>query len=83
MVEFQLTALLSQARERLAIPWFTFGETPIHAGRLLGLVLIIGAVWGFASRLEQGVRRVALRGDGHSKSAAAVYTWARVLRYEV
>jgi len=79
----QLTALLAQAREWLAVPWFMLGTTPITAARLIGLVLIIGAVWRFASLLERGVRRVALRGDGHSKSAAAVYTWARVLRYSV
>jgi len=83
MVEFQLTGLLAQARDVLAIPWFMLGDTQVNAGRLFGLFLIIGVVWWFASLLERGVLRVALRGNAGSRSAAAVYTWARVLRYTV
>ncbi len=79
----QLTGLLAQARDVLAIPWFMLGDTQINAARLLGLFLIIVLVWWFASLLERGVTRVALRGDAESRSAAAVYTWARVLRYAV
>jgi len=78
-----LTGLLAQAREVLAIPWFMLGDTQINAGRLLGLFLIISVVWWFASLLERGVLRVASRGEAGSSSAAAVYTWARVLRYAV
>lgn len=79
----QFSAALAQVREWLAIPWFALGDTQVDAGRLIGLFLIIVAVWWFASLLERGLRRVALRGDGHSASASLVYTWTRVLRYVV
>jgi len=64
-------------------PWFVLGETQVTAGRLIGLVVIVVAVWWFASLVETGVRRVALRGDVHAKSTPAVYAWSRVLRYSV
>jgi small-conductance mechanosensitive channel len=83
MVEFQFTALLAHARDLLAVPWFMLGDTQVNAARLFGLFLIIGAVWWFASLLERGVTRVALRGDAEARSAASVYTWARVMRYAV
>lgn len=79
----QFSAALAQVREWLAIPWFALGDTQVDAGRLIGLFLIIVAVWWFASLLERGLRRVALRGDGNSASASLVYTWTRVLRYVV
>lgn len=67
----------------LSIPWFTLGDTPVSAGRLVGLFIIILLVWWLSALLETGIRRVALRGDGHKQSASLVYTWARVLRYIV
>jgi small-conductance mechanosensitive channel len=78
-----LAPVLAQLRDWLAIPWFKLGDTPVRAGRLLGLVLIIVMVWWLASLLETAIRRVALRGDDQAKSAPSVYMWSRVLRYSV
>jgi small-conductance mechanosensitive channel len=79
----ELNLALAQLREWLAVPWFMLGDTPVSAGRLLGLVLIIVAVWWLASLLETGIRRVALRGDAQGSSAPSVNMWSRVLRYVV
>jgi len=67
----------------LTTPWFVLGDTQVTAGRLFGLVVIVVAVWWLASLVETGVRRIALRGDAHARSAPAIYTWSRVLRYTV
>ena len=83
MQEFHFTEMLGQLRDWLAIPWFTLGDTPMSAGRLIGLVVIVFAVWWLASLIESAIRQVALRAHGHEKSASVVYTWARVLRYAV
>jgi small-conductance mechanosensitive channel len=64
-------------------PWLTLGDTPVSAGRLIGLVVIILLVWWFAALLEKAIRQIAFRGEGSEKSASAVYVWARVLRYVV
>jgi small-conductance mechanosensitive channel len=83
MQEATVTGILSRLHDWLLVPWFKLGDTPVSAGRLIGLVLILVLVWWFASLLERAIRHVALRGDGHRQSAAAVFTWARVLRYAV
>lgn len=36
----QLSSLLAQVREWLALPWFALGNTQVNAARLLGLFLI-------------------------------------------
>jgi small-conductance mechanosensitive channel len=69
--------------EILSAPWFTLGDTPVSAGRLVGLVFIILFVWWIAALLERSIRRVALRGEGRKESTSTVYAWARVLRYTV
>ena len=81
MEEVNLT--LAQLRDWLAVPWFNLGDTPISAGRLLGLVVIVVAVWWLASLLEAGIRRVAMQRSGHTQSTPSVYAWSRVLRYTV
>jgi small-conductance mechanosensitive channel len=83
MDQLSFAAMLAQLREWLSAPWFTLGDTPVSAGRLLGLLLIVVAVWWLASLIEAGVRRVALRGGAHDSSAPSVYMWSRVLRYAV
>jgi small-conductance mechanosensitive channel len=75
--------MMEHLRALFTAPWFTLGDTPVTAGRLIGLVVIVFAVWWFASLVETGVRRIALRGDGHALSKPAVYAWSRVLRYSV
>ncbi|MGA8005439.1 MAG: mechanosensitive ion channel domain-containing protein [Burkholderiales bacterium] len=75
--------MLEQLRTWLVAPWFTLGGTPVDAGRVIGLVLIVAAVWWLASLVESGVRRIAMRGGGNAESAPAIYTWSRVLRYSV
>jgi len=72
-----------QLRTWLEAPWFSLGGTPVNAGRLIGLVVIVAAVWWLASLVESGVRRIALRGDVHAQSTPAIYTWSRVVRYSV
>lgn len=83
MSENAFIKLADRIYESFSVPWFTLGDTPVSAGRLVGLVVIIVLVWWFAAALEQGIRRVGLRGDGREKSTATVYAWARVLRYVV
>ena len=83
MRELRDTGFAAALRDWLSSPWFTLGDTPISAGRMIGLVLIIFIVWWLASLLEKAIRHVALHGEGHEKSASVVYTWARVLRYFV
>ena len=63
MQDVQLTGILELLRHWLAVPWFTLVDTPITAGRLTGLVIIILAVWWLSSLLERAIRHVALRGD--------------------
>jgi small-conductance mechanosensitive channel len=75
--------MLEHLHAWFAEPWFLLGNTQVTAGRLIGLVVIVIAVWWFASLVESGVRRVALRGNGNAKSTPAVYAWSRVLRYSV
>ena len=75
--------MLEQLRTWFVVPWFSLGGTPVNAGRLIGLVVIVAAVWWLASMVESGVRRIALRGEGHAQSTPAIYTWSRVLRYSV
>ncbi len=79
----QLNLALAQLGDWLAVPWFRLGDTPISAGRLLGLVVIVVVVWWLASLLEAGIRRVAMQRSGHTQSTPSVYAWARVLRYSV
>jgi len=67
----------------LKTPWFNLGDTAVTPGRLLGLVLIVIAVWWLASLLERLIRRTALRGNRQAASIASVYAWSRVLRYLV
>jgi small-conductance mechanosensitive channel len=83
MEQLDFTQALAHLREWLAVPWFTLGDTPVSAGRLLGLVFIVVVVWWFSSLLESGIRRVAMHRSGHTQSTPSVYAWARVLRYSV
>lgn len=76
-------SVLDRIYEWLNVPWFTLGDTPVSAGRLVGLIIIIVLVWWLAAALEKGIRRIGLRGDGSEKTTATVYAWARVLRYVV
>jgi len=78
-----MNGMMSRLHEWLSVPWFTLGDTPVSAGRLVGLFIIIIFVWWFASLLERGIRHVAMKRDDQEKTASAVYTWARVLRYIV
>jgi small-conductance mechanosensitive channel len=78
-----LAAFVSDVGRWLAIPWFTLGDAPISAGSLIGLVLILVAVWRLAAFAETSIRHVALRRPGQENSISAVYTWTRVLRYVV
>jgi small-conductance mechanosensitive channel len=81
MQETTVASVLGRLHHWLSIPWFNLGDTPVSGGRLIGLLLILVLVWWFASLVERAIRHVALRGNDHS--AAAVFTWARVLRYAV
>lgn len=83
MTESPYAEMLGRLPEWLATPWFMMGNTPVTAGRLVGLVVMVVLVWWFASLLEKTIHHVALRSNGHQKSASAVYTWARVVRYVV
>lgn len=83
MAKMDLMGVLHQLYSWFSYPWFTLGDTPVSAGRLIGLILIILLVWWFAALLEKAIRQIAFRGDGSEKSATAVYAWARVLRYIV
>ncbi|MEO8718484.1 MAG: mechanosensitive ion channel domain-containing protein [Burkholderiales bacterium] len=83
MEQLNFAQVLAHLREWLAIPWFTLGDTPVSASRLLGLAVIVVAVWWLASLLEAGIRRVAMQRAGYAQSAPSVYMWSRVLRYTV
>ncbi|MGD8476383.1 MAG: mechanosensitive ion channel [Burkholderiales bacterium] len=83
MTKSDLTDVLDRLYTWFSYPWFTLGDTPVSAGRLIGLVFIILFVWWFAALLEKAIRKIAFRGVGREKSASAVYAWARVLRYIV
>ena len=78
-----LSGFIDQLYAWFSIPWFTLGDTPVSAGRLFGLFIIISLVWWFAAVLEKGLRHIALRGTGRQQSAGVVYAWSRVLRYIV
>ncbi|MEO6364136.1 MAG: mechanosensitive ion channel domain-containing protein [Caldimonas sp.] len=71
---------LDALRHWLELPLFTFGKTPINAGRLLGLVLLLFGAWWVTARIEGVIRRVA---SHRAKSAASIYAWARIIRYVV
>ena len=83
MADLNLAPFLAQLRDWLSVPWFMLGDTPVSASRLLGLVVILVAVWWLASLLESGIRRVAMQRAGSAQSAPSVYMWSRVLRYTV
>ena len=83
MTEGGLSRAMDQIYAWLSVPWFTLGDTPVSAGRLVGLVIIIVLVWWLAAVLERGIQHIGLRGDGREQSAGTVYAWARVLRYIV
>ena len=83
MTKSQFLEIVDQLISWLSFPWFTLGDTPVSAGRLVGLVVIIVFVWWLAALLEKALRHLAFRGEGREKSASAVYAWARVLRYIV
>jgi small-conductance mechanosensitive channel len=75
--------MVDRIYEWFSIPWFTLGDTPVSAGRLVGLVIIILLVWWFAAVLEKGLRHIGLRGPGREQNTGTVYAWARVFRYIV
>ncbi|MDH3320384.1 MAG: mechanosensitive ion channel [Betaproteobacteria bacterium] len=83
MEQLNFAPALAHLRDWMSVPWFTLGDTPVSASRLLGLVVILVAVWWLASLLESGIRRVATQRSGHAQSAPSVYMWSRVLRYTV
>lgn len=83
MNKSHLLEILDQIVSWLSYPWFTLGDTPVSAGRLVGLVIIICFVWWFAALLESAIRKLAFRGEGREQSASSVYAWARVIRYIV
>ena len=49
-----LSGFIDQLYAWFSIPWFTLGDTPVSAGRLFGLFIIISLVWWFAAALEKG-----------------------------
>jgi small-conductance mechanosensitive channel len=79
----QLLGIVDQVIAWLSFPWFTLGDTPVSAGRLVGLVIIIVLVWWLAALVEKAIQQLAFRDADHEKSASSVYAWARVLRYIV
>jgi len=81
--ESSFAAVIDRLYHWLSVPWFTLGDTPVSAGRLFGLVVIIVLVWWFAAVLEKGLRHIALRGARGKQSQGTVYAWSRVLRYIV
>jgi small-conductance mechanosensitive channel len=83
MDHLNIASVLAQLRDWLAMPWFNLGNTPVSAGRLLGLAVIVVAVWWLASLLESAIRRIAMQRSDHAQSAPSVYMWSRVLRYTV
>ena len=83
MKETGVAEVIDTLNAWLGFPWFTLGDTPVTAGRLVGLAIIILVVWWLAALLEKGIRHALLRGEGREKSASSVYAWARVLRYLV
>lgn len=82
MQELHIRAAVRAFAAWLNTPWFHLGGTPISAGRLFGLAVILSVVWWLASLLETAIRRIALR-HGHEGNTTVAYTWARVLRYLV
>lgn len=64
-------------------PWFVLDESPFTPLRVAGLVLIVVAVWFFASLVERTIHDVAARRQQSETTAPLVYAWARVLRYSV
>jgi small-conductance mechanosensitive channel len=83
MNKVQVSDIFDQFTAWLSFPWFTLGDTPVSAGRLVGLIVIIVLVWWLAALLEKAMQQLAFRGAGRETSASSVYAWARVLRYIV
>ncbi len=83
MTDSPLAGMLSYLPHWLGVPWFMLGNTPVSAGRLLGLVIMVVGVWWIASLLERTIHQIVMRGGGSEKGASAVYAWARVVRYLV
>ncbi|WP_111642447.1 mechanosensitive ion channel family protein [Marinimicrobium alkaliphilum] len=48
---------------------------------VLGVILVLLALWWLAHLVEQGVRRVAQRNSRLIRDDASAYVWARILRY--
>lgn len=66
----------------LHTPWLTIGKSPITAANVLGLVVILVAVWWFSVVIERGLRRVALHGRS-TDADSTVYAFTRLVRYVV
>lgn len=67
----------------LGTPWFVLDDSPFTPLRMIGLVLIVIAVWFFASLVERTIHDVAARRPQSTTTAPLVYAWARILRYSV
>lgn len=64
-------------------PLLRTAEGDLHLGRVLGLLLIVVGAWWVALLLEQSIKRIARSTRRGAENRAAVFTWARIVRYVV
>lgn len=67
----------------LSATWFTIGATPINFPRILGLIVILVAIWWVARTTERLIIKLATASGNKSLSASAIYAFSRISRYAV
>ncbi len=78
-----LHSLLIELQHLADTTWFHIGSTPVTPLRIVGLIVILSAVWWLGKFVEKALLRFA-RGDvGARFSPSAVYALTRLTRYTV
>jgi small-conductance mechanosensitive channel len=62
---------------------FSVGTTVVTLGSLVLALVFLGAIWSFASMVERGVQRMAVRYKDEPWKASRIHMLSRLLRYAV
>jgi small-conductance mechanosensitive channel len=63
--------------------WFHIGSTPVTPLRIVGLIIILSAVWWLGKLVERALLRFARGEVGARFSPSAVYALTRLTRYTI
>ncbi len=76
-----LEPFLNAAWQLLQTPWFTLGDTPLNAQRVLGFFLILLLSWWVAIAVERSIQGLTRRRQGAHMSEHGIYALGRIVRY--